>query len=586
MTPDSLARLSGWSDPKGRLRGAVLVGLTMLTFWFLFRKIDLGAVLGLIGAVPIATWLVALLLTLSFPLLSALRWQLTLRAIGHRLPLRRCLAIILGVSPISALAPSKAGDLLKAASLHGEVNLLEVGGGVLAERALDVATLALFALVGGLLGGSPLAARVGAVVLALCVIALVLLPAVAASIPKPRLREKLQRTLLVLGGLKRQPGLAALVLLYTAANWGATLLQTHLLLRAVGAEVHFLLTMSAVPLAIFVGLLPITIGGMGTRDAALVTLLAPAATSAHALSVGLLYSFFGYWLPALIGIPFLSAALPSFARARVREAPAPSGPSREPARACKICGGTATPRHVREEVAYFYCPACDFLQNYYWEDHPEALAERRTTNERGLETQWQPGNLQHERAKAHEIIGLMTSPIAWTSRRLHKRLTSFPWYDRWYRAQGRRRLRTVLDFGCGHGATTTALRSEGIACTGIDPFVTTESDAVLRATVHDPRLPPGSFDGIVATEALEHVSDVVETFRALQGLLRPGGVLLAQTRRLEDPAYRAEGAEWFYLDEPRQHVAIYSRRAFQKLAALAGFRSVRFRGTKFARFVK
>ena len=140
-------------------------------------------------------------------------------------------------------------------------------------------------------------------------IGLTLLPLMVAATPTPRLREKLERLLRVLGALRARPALAAGVLLLTAVNWLASIIQTHLLLLAVGAPVSFLLTATVLPIAIFVGLVPVTIGGMGTRDAALVSLLASAATPAQALSVGLLYSFFGYWLPALLGLPFFRSAL-------------------------------------------------------------------------------------------------------------------------------------------------------------------------------------------------------------------------------------------------------------------------------------
>jgi len=48
---------------------------------------------------------------------------------------------------------------------------------------------------------------------------------------------------------------------------------------------------------------------MGTRDLALVTLFAPFASSSQALAVGLLYSFFGHWLLAVLGLPFVRRAL-------------------------------------------------------------------------------------------------------------------------------------------------------------------------------------------------------------------------------------------------------------------------------------
>lgn len=306
---NSLARLSGWAERTGRLRGLVLIAVTAMILALLFRQIDPRAVGSALATIPARAWLLATLLTASFPVLSALRWRLTLRAIGHEVPLSRCLVVILGVSPISAIAPSKAGDLLKAISFRGEIGTLEVGGTVLTERALDIVILAALALLGSLILGQALLARVAALMVGAGIIGLIILPLLVSSIPKVALREKLARVIRVLEALRTRPALAAGIVALTAANWLASIVQTHLLLRAVGAHPSFPLTLAALPLAIFVGLIPVTIGGMGTRDAALVTLLAPTVAAPQALSVGLLYSFFGYWLLALLGLPFLKSAL-------------------------------------------------------------------------------------------------------------------------------------------------------------------------------------------------------------------------------------------------------------------------------------
>ena len=85
--------------------------------------------------------------------------------------------------------------------------------------------------------------------------------------------------------------------------------QTKLLFDGVGVGVPLGFTAAALPVAIFVGLLPITCGGMGTRDSAIAVLFAEFATAPQALAVALLYSFFGYWLLAVVGIPFVKKAI-------------------------------------------------------------------------------------------------------------------------------------------------------------------------------------------------------------------------------------------------------------------------------------
>ena len=87
------------------------------------------------------------------------------------------------------------------------------------------------------------------------------------------------------------------------------LILTRILFGGVNAAVPLGFTATALPIAIFAGLIPITLGGMGTRDTAMVVLFAAYASSSQALAVALLYSFFGYWLLAVVGIPYIRKAL-------------------------------------------------------------------------------------------------------------------------------------------------------------------------------------------------------------------------------------------------------------------------------------
>jgi len=75
--------------------------------------------------------------------------------------------------------------------------------------------------------------------------------------------------------------------------------------------VPFSLVVTAFPPAIFVGLLPMTIAGMGLREGAMLLLFAPSAAPSQILAVGLLYSLLTYWFLALAGLPFMTSALSS-----------------------------------------------------------------------------------------------------------------------------------------------------------------------------------------------------------------------------------------------------------------------------------
>lgn len=255
-------------------------------------------------------------------------------------------------------------------------------------------------------------------------------------------------------------------------------------------------------------------------------------------------------------------------------------------RTCKICRGSAEATYEIKGRTYYYCAPCDFLQNFHLEDHVGAEAAQREENDDARARLWPAGDSEAMRAKGWEMLGLMSSPVAWASRNVHERLKTIPAYDRWYKGRARKKFPRVLDFGCGHGVIVRELRKEGFEATGLDPFSSARDPFIYRASLLETRFPEGAYDGIFSVETMEHIPNVLETYRELCRILRPGGVLLAQTRRLEDPDYRSQRENWFYLQEPATHVSIYSETTMRRIAAKVGFRSVRFRGVKFARFEK
>ena len=305
----TLTQLAGWGQRKSVIRGLLLVGLTLGMFVALFQRIELGEVASLLGRVPPKTWLLATLLSLLFPVMSAVRWHHILAGMNYDVPIKRCLSIILGVWPVSSISPSKAGDLLRAYSLRREFSGVAVAGSVLTERTLDLLILASFALVGGLAFRELTISLVAGIVM-LGVVSAVALTRLPLRLPfGSRFRPKVDDLLRSLRRIGSDPKILGLILILTAANWGASILQAKLLLDGVEAQVPLAFVAAALPVAIFVGLLPVSIGGMGTRDAALVILLGSYAAESQALAAGLLYSFFGYWLLAVLGLPFMKRGL-------------------------------------------------------------------------------------------------------------------------------------------------------------------------------------------------------------------------------------------------------------------------------------
>ena len=87
--------------------------------------------------------------------------------------------------------------------------------------------------------------------------------------------------------------------------WVNNLLVMFLLFKAVDANLEFTTVAATMPLAILVGILPLSISGMGTRDGAMVFLLEKTIESGTVLAGTFLYTAAVYWFLAIIGLVFL-----------------------------------------------------------------------------------------------------------------------------------------------------------------------------------------------------------------------------------------------------------------------------------------
>ena len=224
---------------------------------------------------------------------------------------------------------------------------------------------------------------------------------------------------------------------------------------------------------------------------------------------------------------------------------------------------------------------------FYWEENPTAEAEQQAANDKRRQERWPAGERDHMYEKGWNMLELMGWPLAWSARRPHTMLKQIPGYNAIVKGAIKNRFKRLLDFGCGHGVSVLELRArDGFDIVGLDPFSPTTDPHIILTPLKDRRFADGEFDGIFTIETMEHITNVLEIFSELHRILKTGGVLLVQTSRLEDPKYQSEGEKWFYLEDPKTHVAIYSEETMRRIAEKTGFRSVQFKGVKFAKFTK
>ncbi len=129
----------------------------------------------------------------------------------------------------------------------------------------------------------------------------------------------------------------------------------------------------------------------------------------------------------------------------------------------------------------------------------------------------------------------------------------------------------ILDFGAGPGPALVArLRESGFTRVELyDPFFWPD-ESVLRE----------KFDGIFATEVIEHLHVPRLEFARLRNLLVPGGRLILMTYFYDESL---DFNSWYYRTDPT-HVSFYSHRTLEWIREKFGFWGLEYPHPRVAAF--
>lgn len=291
---------------RSTITGLLCVTSSIAIVTWLILRMDFGQVARVLGNAQWAWLLGALAATCCVPLCTTLRWRGVLRSTENlQLPYFSALRAVLMANVLNSFLPSHGGDGAKALYLRKHGGVVMGVGTVILERAVDFTILGLLGVVGYFNSGAIWGLYVGA----LLVIGMAAVFSIALLFPchvlkaLPRMRHMLESVQTVFRRWVRSPASILQTLAGSILTWSLASLTVCFLSSAFQTGIPWGYTYSVFPLAILAGLVPITVSGVGTRDAAFVFLLAPHASLESVTLVGLGYTVFGYWLLSLISLP-------------------------------------------------------------------------------------------------------------------------------------------------------------------------------------------------------------------------------------------------------------------------------------------
>jgi uncharacterized protein (TIRG00374 family) len=260
-------------------------------------KANLGGLAATMRGTQVWPIVLSLLLLPPFLLIKAWRWVRLLREMGLDLDLRTACALYMVGIFYGATTPGQAGDLLKAVYLHERGHPVAPAMlSVVLDRLFDLlvmaalATLGIFAL-GQLLPGRALqTALVLAMGLGMAALTTVLVARgprewmLTAALPRlaPRLKTRLDHWNSQLASLALRPQLLGAIGVASLISAGFTFWRLWLLFLALGLDrVPLYVVVGASALIAVLQVLPISIAGVGVRDAVLIAILLPYGYSSN-----------------------------------------------------------------------------------------------------------------------------------------------------------------------------------------------------------------------------------------------------------------------------------------------------------------
>lgn len=250
-----------------------------------------------------ALWLaVAAALTLTSIVLSALRWQQVLAALGVRLPLRPLVAHYLAGQFVSNVLPTTiGGDVLRVARLARDCGERAVSfASVVLERltgwlVLPLLTLTALIINPGLAGlGNASRLATGTALVTLAGLAAIVAAGGSRRVAgrfaaRDGWRRFLGAVHLGIDRMRRHPratgGVIAAGVAYQVVLVGAALATAH----AIGVRLSPTAALAFIPAVLILQVLPVGISGLGVREGALVLFLTPLGVpAAQAVALGLL----------------------------------------------------------------------------------------------------------------------------------------------------------------------------------------------------------------------------------------------------------------------------------------------------------
>ncbi|OIO36567.1 MAG: hypothetical protein AUJ74_01680 [Candidatus Omnitrophica bacterium CG1_02_44_16] len=292
-----------------KIRSFILkISITLCLLIFLFGKTDLRALFGVARNADISKMLLAFLLFVFLNFLVVLRWRLLLKGLCIPVSFARLASSYMASLFFNLVLPSTiGGDAVRTLDIAGHTKTHS--SGILATVILDRASgfFGLFTVLAcalvfgyGILGDENIFLVSGILLLIMVFSAGIMFSgrffkAVFGFLPFAKLKDYLLKIHQATRSFKHKAGILAGAWFLSVIIQAGLSVTYFFIARAIGLDMKFIYFLLFVPVITVFSVIPISLGGLGVRDAACVAIFTKAgATAEKALWLSL--SNFGFML--------------------------------------------------------------------------------------------------------------------------------------------------------------------------------------------------------------------------------------------------------------------------------------------------
>ena len=298
---------------KNNIKKAVALSITLLLLYLIYSRIDLQVFYRNIININISYLFWALSLFPVIPLIKAYRWRIILGD-GINASYFTVLKVLMTGSVFNMFAPSKLGDFSRVYFCKKELtnDSHRIFNSVIVEKTCDIFTLCLICLVSLNFVNVSNNIKVSILIFSL-VLFIISLMITSVNFHQfeflNRLFEKIKLIEIfddarnLKKEMKNNKIFFSKIFVISIFYWYIVLSQVYMFFLMFNLKASFLLVISLVPIALFIGMIPVTVSGIGTRDVALIFLFSGHFSSEIMAAIGILCSSRSL-VTCLIGLPF------------------------------------------------------------------------------------------------------------------------------------------------------------------------------------------------------------------------------------------------------------------------------------------